>query len=206
MSEEKDSSENKIKDLSGISKLQNLKTLNLSRNKLEKIHREIYELRNLSSLNVSFNKISEIPRQVKRLKKLKSINLSNNKNCSIKNIKFIERLDTIILNRMGFLKMDIPFIKKIKCIYLCGNNLTTIDKKILSINLRELNISQNNINRIDRETMIYLKTIKHLMMYEINCGSPVLVYPDEEDIADFLEQKYIECAVLERSDINDLFI
>ena len=61
-----------------ISKLKNLKTLYLFRDKLTSIPKEIGKLENLETLILSSNKLESLPKEIGNLKKLKKISLKHN--------------------------------------------------------------------------------------------------------------------------------
>lgn len=73
-----DCSNNQISSFTVLCELPNLKTLNLKRNKIDCIPKQIGSLKNLEHLHLSDNDISIIPESLYNLSELKVLNLSSN--------------------------------------------------------------------------------------------------------------------------------
>ncbi len=92
--EELDLSNNELRDLPDLKKLQNLKTLNLRKNYFKTFPKEILKLPNLVDLDISENLIWNFPKDIFKLKNLKTfyfepyfkIEISNNNTISNDNI------------------------------------------------------------------------------------------------------------------------
>ncbi|NMM50061.1 leucine-rich repeat domain-containing protein [Marinigracilibium pacificum] len=72
---------------------QNLQNLNLSRNKLDKIDKEISELKNLKVLSIEENNISELPDELHQLTKLEKLYIGYNPISSEELLKFLSKKD-----------------------------------------------------------------------------------------------------------------
>jgi len=97
-----------------IFKQTNLKSLDLSSNKLEgALQAEVRLLRNLRTLNLSNNKFSGVPAEVGQLRNLEVLNLSNNlitglphELANLSNLKFLD------LSGNFYSEVDLAIIKK----------------------------------------------------------------------------------------------
>ncbi|MEN8906590.1 MAG: COR domain-containing protein [Clostridiales bacterium] len=121
---------NKLGEL--ISRLEKLKTLDLSFNKLSDIPNSIFKLTELSNLYLGFNKLNILPNNFIKLINLKKINLDkNNFTNTIETLKFL-------------LSME-----RLKSISFSSNNLTTFpDINLININLEELILNENKLSYI----------------------------------------------------------
>ena len=107
----------------------NWKSLNLSRNSIEEIPREIGELINLKQLDLNNNRIKEIPEFIGKLINLKSLYLNNNK--------------------ISEIPLEIGNLIKLKYLGLSFNQLTEIPDVIGKlINLKSLYLNNNKIIKI----------------------------------------------------------
>jgi len=70
---------NKISDMSFLSKVPNLEYLNIGLNPIKKFPKSIFELKYLEHLNISFIEIDIIPNEILNLKQLKTVDLTGSK-------------------------------------------------------------------------------------------------------------------------------
>ena len=107
-------------------------TLNLSRQGLKEIPKEVFQLKNLRVLHVNFNEITEIPPEISNLKLLVELEINHNKINSISNELF----------KLGYLtELELGY-----------NNLSKIPKEIKKLtNLTEFEIGDNQIAQLPEE-------------------------------------------------------
>ncbi|MHA1914971.1 MAG: leucine-rich repeat protein [Promethearchaeota archaeon] len=129
-----------IRHLDNLHFFKNLKTLNLSKNKLGKIE-NLQDLTNLEELNLSNNEIQKIE-NIRFLKNLRRLSLNNNR------IAVIENIDSLI--NLEELNLSYNYIKEI-------NNLENPTK------LKRLSLSNNQIEEITG-----LSKLNDLLMLYIN--------------------------------------
>ncbi|KAJ6238450.1 hypothetical protein M0813_26420 [Anaeramoeba flamelloides] len=160
---------NKLKDLpKGISNLDKLSKLNLSLNKFETFPLEILKLYRLNILRISGNQLTAIPDTItKHLYNLTELDVSDNgiyffpkyilQYGAIRKIYFSCNNISNLPHQLFFEISDLnisPFL-----IDLSHNKLTSFDSNWKNVPLRGLDISHNNINKIDK-TVFGEKTMK----------------------------------------------
>jgi len=110
---------------------QEVKKLDLSKNKLTVFPEEIFLFSNLTHLVISKNKIEILPEKIENLKKLKYLDISKNEIKMIpENLIELDVLDTLKIsqNKLTALPKNIFTLKSIKYIDLYSN--TSLDIKI----------------------------------------------------------------------------
>ena len=100
----------KNKKVDGISKLTELKYLNLDEFNFASIPEEIFQLKNLVVLDLSMNLLKELPLSISSLTNLRELELTNNCFTEIPtNITILPKLEYLTINNAdfsGFLKPD----------------------------------------------------------------------------------------------------
>ena len=129
-----------------LSKNKNLKSLNLSQNRIEKLPNSIGRFKYLEELNLFSNKLQKLPFGIEGLHELKYLDLSGNREIDLEfNIKYLLHL------------------KKLEVLNLSFNGLRNVPKsiKILS-SLKRINLSFNHLIDLPKELfeMPNLKTIE----------------------------------------------
>lgn len=120
-------------------KIKNLRTLDLSNNKLTKIpNKELKNIPNLSKLDLSNNQIEKITnKDWKALNYLKKINLSNNKIIEITNginqCQFLEKLN-LSNNQIKKISGKVGYLNLLKFLNLSNNQITTFPKDLGKFN------------------------------------------------------------------------
>jgi len=136
---------NKINDINIISKLINLKYLNLEENEISKIFENIGNLENLEYLNLRRNEIIDIPHSIRKLKKLK--------------ILFLD------YNHIGKIPEELYLLTNLEELYLGNNYLDKIQDGIEQLeNLKVLSLGKNNLKEIPKGVE-KLKNLKKLYLY-----------------------------------------
>jgi Leucine-rich repeat (LRR) protein len=119
--------------------------LNLSRTKLDKFPKEIFELPNLQELDISKNKIIEIPAEIGKLENLQILNLSKNKIVNVPDeLGDLVNLKTLILNQNEIEILPPSFGKLTNLVFLdlWGNYINEFPKEMgkLENNLKYLDL------------------------------------------------------------------
>ncbi|MBN3300871.1 MFHA1 protein, partial [Amia calva] len=124
---------NRFKDVSGISKLINLKELTLSRNEFVEFPSEIQFLVNLEKLYLNQNKIQSIPEEIfPKLQKLELLKLST--------------------NRLSKLPTDLRCCKNLLHLGLSHNYLKELTEAVVGLpSLRELYVDNNRLSELPAE-------------------------------------------------------
>lgn len=108
-----------------------LKILNLSHNKLTTLPEDIGELRKLENLNLEDNNLTSLPDSCVNLKALKSVNLSSNK------------LSAFPLFLCQLIQLDM--------VDLSSNSLTELPRDVECLTAVELNVSRNSVGTLPAE-------------------------------------------------------
>jgi len=143
-----DMSGNKISQLPGkIATFSGLKNLTFSKNRLETLPIELGQLIKLETLNLNSNQIARIPSSVSQLKHLKLVNLSENNLTSFP-LEFCDMKHLDVLN-------------------LSKNKITEAPKGVGKLQVVELNLNQNQV-RVLSDDIAQCPRLKTLRLEE-NC-------------------------------------
>ncbi|XP_069824381.1 malignant fibrous histiocytoma-amplified sequence 1-like [Dendropsophus ebraccatus] len=138
---------NKLKSVSGINHLRDLKILILSKNELTDFPMEIQSLICLEKLELNQNKIQTIPTGIfPNLKDLKHLKLNN--------------------NRLSKLPMDLGSCSKLQYLNLAHNLFTDFPQCILEIkSLKEVYLENNKLQKLPAELFLDLTLKKFKVSY-----------------------------------------
>ena len=126
----------------------NWKSLNLSRNSIEEIPKEIGQLINLKELDLNNNRIKEIPQEIGKLINLEILNLDHNQ---------IEKIPE-----------SIGKLINLKKLFLENNNLMIISSGIENLkNLNILDINNNQLLSITKD-IFKIKSLTYLKYLFLN--------------------------------------
>ncbi|XP_040266446.1 malignant fibrous histiocytoma-amplified sequence 1 homolog [Bufo bufo] len=139
---------NKLKGVSGICHLQELKILILSKNELTDFPMEIQSLIHLEKLELNQNKIQTIPTGIfPNLKDLKHLKLNN--------------------NRLSKLPMDLGSCYKLQYLNISHNLFTDFPECILEIkSLKEVYLENNKLRKLPAELFLGLS----LKKFKVSCN------------------------------------
>jgi len=137
---------------SKIKKLKNLETLNLAKNRIVSLPKELFELDLLEELYLDNNELVEIPNEIQNLKKLKKLSLTNNNiaeiNKNILNLKLLQTLD-FDYNKIFEIPDEIFKLKNLRRLSIGNNRILKVTKNISKLPLLEvLNLNNNTIAEI----------------------------------------------------------
>lgn len=131
-----------------FSNMENLKTLNVSSNKIESISAEIGRCVKLESLDLSDNLLKNVPNTLAQLKNLKKISLNNNQFTIIpKELGDLTQLDFVDLSFNNIDKIE-DYIENFKCIELNLN-----ENKIRSISDKIAGCSRLKVIRLEKNCL-----------------------------------------------------
>jgi Leucine-rich repeat (LRR) protein len=195
---------NQIKEVS-IRGFDNLQQLFINNNLLESLQKvSLRDLPNLTYLSLDRNMIQNIGHDdfsgLGQSIRLMSISLAENQIYNIDGRAFDPVHQIIALSlQNNFLKTlkskndQVPFLrplKKLKSLFLTGNGITTVADGDLTalVELKELSLDQNKIEKIDKNAFRGLKLKKLFLnenaLYYLNVGTFDDLNPDELEIID----------------------
>lgn len=136
-----------IKDITGIEKFVNLKSLNLNGNKIKNFDK-LAQLKNLETLSVRFNDLTSLD-GLKNLTGLLQLDASNNSITDTKEIANLKKLDTLLLsnNNIENNLSGIKSLNNLVTIALTNNNVSSLED-ISSLNIENCYVSQNKITNL----------------------------------------------------------
>ncbi|XP_032513225.2 leucine-rich repeat-containing protein 57-like [Danaus plexippus] len=155
-----------------------LRNLDVSKNKITNISDAISELKHLKQLNLSSNMIQILPSSVENLKKLELLNMSFNSLTSLPPaISSLSNLKQIYLNNNKIKKfpMEILGLPNLEVVELSHNKLTEVPSGMSNLFAAELNLSQNEISVLS-EDLSQAPRLKILRLEE-NCLSLDAILP-----------------------------
>jgi Leucine-rich repeat (LRR) protein/NADH:ubiquinone oxidoreductase subunit C len=168
-------------DLKGISKLTNLKSLDLSSNEItDDGAKHISKLTNLEKLNLAYNRIMDNGvGHISTLTNLEKLNLAYNnigpagansllKLTKLKNLSLSSKSNSIGMNGAKYLSQ----LTNLKRLDLCHNNIGTAGAKYISklINLKDLSLHSNQIDDEGAEYISKLTKLERLILSYNNIG------------------------------------
>lgn len=123
-------------------------------NPLYSISPEISRLKNLRKLDLSFCQVKEVPAEIGALQNLTTLNLSSNQIAELPTeIGNLQNLDTLDLsrNRLSAVPASIGQLQQLELLDLSDNKLTTLPPKLGNLgNLKSLNLSSDFLNDNNR--------------------------------------------------------
>jgi len=148
----------------------NLRTLDLSYNKLKRIPGSISEFSQLKQLTLTNNKIIELPEEMGRLKKLETIDCSVNILRSIpSSMSQLVNLRSVTLSHNQLFSFPIQLVtcKHLDLLDLSHNKITKVPEERASLQVSELNLNQNQITTLS-DSIAQCPRLKVLRLEE-NC-------------------------------------
>lgn len=158
----------------GISKMRNLLTLNLSKNKLKSIPNNVKQLELLKDINLANNELTALPKTFTKLTSLenldvsfnqlqtlslffpnwfylKKLNASNNLLAGIDGLNQLKNIQSLNLsfNNIAELPAEIHQLKRLVSLDLSNNKLLYLPRTISGLSkIEELNLENNNIGSL----------------------------------------------------------
>jgi len=126
----------------------NLRSLDLSTNKIEILPEAIGNFTVLKNLNLNNNLLRSLPNSIGKLKKLETLQLSNNSLTSLPSpITNCNSLQTINLkmNRFKKFPIEVTHLKKLDAIDISSNQIKSLPPEISKILAVEININNNQL-------------------------------------------------------------
>jgi len=136
-----------------LSKNKNIKSLNLSQNRIKKLPNSIGRFKYLEELNLFSNKLEKLPFGIEGLHQLKYLDLSNNQDLdlefNIKSLKHLKKLEVLNLsfNDLRDIPKSIKTLSSLKRINLSFNHLIDLPKELFEMpNLKTIELWNNRFN------------------------------------------------------------
>ncbi|XP_064623503.1 leucine-rich repeat-containing protein 57-like [Lineus longissimus] len=148
----------------------NLRTLDLSDNKLPLLPPDIGQFTMLKSLTLTSNRLTALPEDIGKLKKLETLLLATNRIPRLPaTICNLSSLRTVNLSKNGIREFpaELCGLKNLDSIDLSHNNIVVIPDGVRGLQAVELNVNQNQINTIS-EAISECPRLKVLRLEE-NC-------------------------------------
>ncbi|VVC91816.1 unnamed protein product [Leptidea sinapis] len=171
---------NKIKDIPEevLNLSENLRNLDLSKNKISRISDEISKLKNLKQLKLDCNLIQDIPNSLTNLKKLELLNVSSNKISSLpQSFSYLTNLKQVYLSNNNFTHFPTQLygLKNLDVVEISNNKISEVPRGMANFFAAELNLSQNEISSLpdDFHQAPRLKILK----LEENCLNLDAIHP-----------------------------
>jgi len=138
----------KISDVIGLGKLNNLQKLYLDFNRIHEIE-DLDSLDNLKSLHFQWNNIGEI-KGLDKLEKLEYLYLNNNEISKIKGIQNLFNLKSLMIYDNQITEIEnLEHLSKLEILNLRNNGITEIKGLDSLKNLKRLDLSNNRITKIE---------------------------------------------------------
>lgn len=150
--------------------------LNLKKQKLKEIPKDVYKLKNLQELNVSKNKLKNLPKDLDTLKNLEIINASaNDIDTLYAEIGNCTQLKTLILNQnvIAHLPSTIANLTNLYFLDMWGNEITEFPTEIskLKNTLKIVDLRVINIHDDQQEEIVkLLPDTKFFFSMSCNCN------------------------------------
>jgi len=155
----------------GFQKLSgNLRTVNLSDNKLPTLPAYIGSFKQLKILDISNNQISSLPTEFGLMQKLESFLASNNRLTSLPaSFSQLSTLKEVSLasNQLKIFPVQLCGLKNLNVLDLSHNRLTEVPQEVKELGVVELNLNQNQIGKLS-EAIADCPRLKVLRLEE-NC-------------------------------------
>lgn len=148
----------------------NLRTLDVSENKLTVLPTYVGSFAQLKSLNINNNRLTSLPPQIGSLQRLETLMVEHNRITSLPpTVEGLKSLRHISLahNDLRAFPVQLCAIRTLDVIDLSHNKLTDVPDAIRDLNAIELNVNQNQISRLS-ESLAACPRLKVLRIEE-NC-------------------------------------
>lgn len=129
----------------------NLRTLDLSENKIPSIPGYIGGFSQIKTLSMNHNRLDSLPEEIGNLKKLETLSLEYNVLNSLPaSFKNLSHLRTLSLTGNGFRSFPdvLSDLKNLDAVDLSRNKVTEIPGKVKTCQVIELNLNQNQISSL----------------------------------------------------------
>ncbi|CAF1081016.1 unnamed protein product [Adineta steineri] len=155
----------KLKEINPGLCLPGLRSLSLNDNELQTIPTEISLMVNLKNLSLRNNQIVQLPDCFGQLKKLENIQLGQNQlytlPSSFANLSSLKHI-TLSNNRFTIIPESILKLQNLQLLDLSSNQITQIPDQIQTLQVDELNLNDNRVNKISDHIRLCprLKTLR----------------------------------------------
>lgn len=148
----------------------NLRTIDLSDNKIESLPQMMGAFSALKNLNLNHNKLSVLPAELCKLKKLETFHLNNNRLTRLPaDFGQLSALKTLSLsgNQFRTVPVQLCSLRQLTVVDLSKNKIQSVPDDVAGLQAIELNLNQNQISQISVQ-ISYCPRLKVLRLEE-NC-------------------------------------
>ncbi|XP_071963057.1 leucine-rich repeat-containing protein 57-like [Antedon mediterranea] len=148
----------------------NLRTLDISKNKLTLIPPSIGSFLQLKSLTINHNRLGTIPNEIEDLKKLETLSLTNNNiTCFPSSLARLTSLRKLLLsgNKLKAFPTQVCQLKNLDFLDLSQNMIACVPDDVGQLQAEELNLNQNQISSLS-DSLAECPRLKVLRVEE-NC-------------------------------------
>ncbi|XP_061699274.1 leucine-rich repeat-containing protein 57 [Syngnathoides biaculeatus] len=127
----------------------NLRTVDLSDNKLEALPPSVGNYAQLRSLTLNSNRLSSLPSEIGKLKKLETLSLSTNRIQRLPpTVDQLKALRTLILagNRISEFPTGLGALRHLDLLDLSRNQIRSVPAEVSELQVIEINLNQNQIS------------------------------------------------------------
>ncbi|KAJ1104029.1 hypothetical protein NDU88_001444 [Pleurodeles waltl] len=129
----------------------NLRTIDLSDNKIETLPQIMGAFSLLKNLNLNHNKLSALPAELCKLKKLETLHLNNNRLTRLPaDFGQLSALKTLSLsgNQFRTVPVQLCSLRHLNVVDLSKNKIQSVPDEVAGLQAIELNLNQNQISQI----------------------------------------------------------
>ncbi|CAH2329789.1 leucine-rich repeat-containing 57 [Pelobates cultripes] len=129
----------------------NLRTINLSSNKIEVLPPWMGKFSVLKSLSLNHNRLTRLPEELCKLKKLETLHLSGNQISQLPaDFGQLSALKTLNLsgNQLRAIPSQLCTLRHLDVVDLSKNKIQAIPDEVLGVQAIEINLNQNQISQI----------------------------------------------------------
>ncbi|XP_063040499.1 leucine-rich repeat-containing protein 57 [Engraulis encrasicolus] len=132
----------------------NLRTVDLSNNKIEALPPFIGSFLHLKSLTINANRLTTLPNEIGKLKKLETLSLSGNQIQALPAcVNQLKALRTLILsgNQLRELPSGLGALRHLDMLDLSKNRIQALPAEVAELQVIEINLNQNQISSVSPE-------------------------------------------------------
>lgn len=148
----------------------NVRSIDLSHNKIKFIPESIGTFIQLKQLNMNFNKLSSLPDEIGLCRKLETITMTNNLIVTVPS-SFADLINLRVVdlseNQIRMFPVQLAQLKQLDVVHLSRNKIQEIPDGLQTLHASEINLNQNQVSKVS-ESIASCPRLKVLRLEE-NC-------------------------------------